>query len=395
MNEEIILDMDEKSNQIKTNPELQDLLKNLLSGCRINFLLGAGFSAKILKPLEYQEILFETLRLYASADEIHTKKATIIKAYLYWNFFTTSILPIQNVGYEMGQEYLKFGRIISTILNERSNPVLDRQCNVFTTNYDPILELIFDNLQIIYNDGFEGRIIPKFSTDNFTKSYYRQAIFSNKKSEIPSINILKLHGSLTWQYYQAKDEIWYQDYINTINSFHNKYGNLFDNSLEKLIIDQLNAKDYDSAYKQVQSLIESDILDSALTNSTSYKNMLGAYSNQFLIVNPTKEKFSSTLTNKNYYELLRIFSNELEKENVLLIVFGFSFKDEHILDITKRSMLNPSLKILLFCYTEDELNRMRTLFDNSKNDNITFIYVKNSKLELEHFSNILSTTFEK
>lgn len=162
-----------------------------------------------------------------------------------------------------------------------------------------------------------------------------------------------------------------------------------------MIIDQLNAKDYDSAYKQIQSLIESDILDSALTNSTSYKNMLGAYSNQFLIVNPTKEKFSSTLTNKNYYELLRIFSNELEKENVLLIVFGFSFKDEHILDITKRSMLNPSLKILLFCHTEDELNRMRTLFNNSKNDNITFIYVKNSKLELEHFSNILSTTFEK
>lgn len=204
MNEEIILDMDEKSNQIKTNPELQDLLKNLLSGCRINFLLGAGFSAKILKPLEYQEILFETLRLYASADEIHTKKATIIKAYLYWNFFTTSILPIQKVDYEMGQEYLTFGRIISTILNERSNPVLDRQCNIFTTNYDPILELIFDNLQIIYNDGFEGRIIPKFSTDNFTKSYYRQAIFSNKKSEIPSINILKIHGSLTWQYCQAK-----------------------------------------------------------------------------------------------------------------------------------------------------------------------------------------------
>lgn len=74
MNEEIILDMDEKSNQIKTNPELQDLLKNLLSGCRINFLLGAGFSAKILKPLEYQEVLFETLRLYAVQTKYTQKK---------------------------------------------------------------------------------------------------------------------------------------------------------------------------------------------------------------------------------------------------------------------------------------------------------------------------------
>lgn len=70
----------------------------------------------------------------------------------------------------------------------------------------------------------------------------------------------------------------------------------------------------------------------------------------FLIVNPTKEKFSDTLLNKNYYELLRIFSNELEKENSLLVVNGFSFRDEHILDLVKRSMVNPSLKILIFVY---------------------------------------------
>ena len=61
-------------------------------------------------------------------------------------------------------------------------------------------------------------------------------------------------------------------------------------------------------------------------------------------------KFSDTLLNKNYYEMLRLFSNELEKENALLVVNGFSFRDEHILDLVKRSMVNPSLKILLFLY---------------------------------------------
>jgi len=39
-----------------------------------------------------------------------------------------------------------------------------------------------------------------------------------------------------------------------------------------------------------------------------------------MIVNPAKTKFEDTLLNQYYYDLLRIYSNELEKENSVLFV---------------------------------------------------------------------------
>ena len=36
--------------------------------------------------------------------------------------------------------YKKFGDIVYRIFSERGNPALDRQFNIFTTNYDPIIE---------------------------------------------------------------------------------------------------------------------------------------------------------------------------------------------------------------------------------------------------------------
>ncbi len=45
-----------------------------------------------------------------------------------------------------------------------------------------------------------------------------------------------------------------------------------------------------------------------------------------------------------YYELLRIYNNELDREGTLLVSFGFSFGDKHILDITRRALKNPTLR---------------------------------------------------
>jgi hypothetical protein len=51
---------------------------------------------------------------------------------------------------------------------------------------------------------------------------------------------------------------------------------------------------------------------------------------------------------------MRQYSNNLEKENTLLLVSGFSFADEHIADITKRAAnTNPTLHIVVFAYDDD------------------------------------------
>ena len=57
---------------------------------------------------------------------------------------------------------------------------------------------------------------------------------------------------------------------------------------------------------------------------------------------------------KNYYDLLRIFSNELEKENSVLFVLGFSMADEHISEIVTRSIeSNPTLMVYIFAYDQE------------------------------------------
>lgn len=379
--------------KVEISEDTKSVLKNLFSGCRVSFLFGAGFSANLLGTLSNNEVIFESLQKYQAKDEDERKKVTILSAFLYWSFFIRCIEPISSKisTYDPPfAPYKEFGDIVYRIFAERGNPALDRQFNIFTTNYDPIIELIFDHSNCICNDGFEGRIEPRFSTDNYSKTYYRQAIFSNRKAEIPSVNLLKLHGSVTW----SEDIIWggieYQQYRTQIQHFAKEYSLLFDTAIVSKIDAHFTADKPSEATKQIQSLFASTIFDKFLAKEDDYGKFIQAYKTAFLIVNPTKEKFSDTLLNKNYYELLRIFSNELEKENSLLVVNGFSFRDEHILDLIKRSMVNPSLKILIFTYQETTIGDFQRLFGEVKNNNITFIALDGEKLSLNYFNQILS-----
>lgn len=73
---------------------------------------------------------------------------------------------------------------------------------------------------------------------------------------------------------------------------------------------------------------------------------------QIPIVNPTKWKFHETVYEEHYYQMLQLLSYELEKPNAVLITFGFSFADEHILNLVMRSLSNPGLQVFVCCYSK-------------------------------------------
>ncbi|EHJ7792810.1 SIR2 family protein, partial [Escherichia coli] len=119
-----------------------------------------------------------------------------------------------------------------------------------------------------------------------------------------------------------------------------------------------------------------DYLDLNANDQNSLEEFKSYY-NSLAIVNPTKEKFSETVFQQHYYQSLRLLSYELEKPQTVLICFGFSFQDEHILEIIKRSLSNPTLKVFVFCYN----NQSKQDINNTVNDpRITFIYPK----EVDH-----------
>ena len=75
------------------------------------------------------------------------------------------------------------------------------------------------------------------------------------------------------------------------------------------------------------------------------------------MINPTKDKFRTSVMDYHFYELMRIYSNALERENSILFVMGFSFADEHIAQITKRAAdTNPTLQVVIFAYNDNDIN---------------------------------------
>ena len=87
-----------------------------------------------------------------------------------------------------------------------------------------------------------------------------------------------------------------------------------------------------------------------LYKSDIYESFINEY-NKLVMINPTKEKFSTTVLDYHFYELMRMYSNALERTSTLLMVAGFSFADEHLANITRRAAnANPTLQIVVFAY---------------------------------------------
>jgi len=334
--------------------------KDIIQDCNINFLLGSGLSVPYLKTLGTIETLLTELGDSSVEDE--TKK--LIRASLYKKFFdeviakNTSILNGNPLAQNVLESYKDFLHIWNGILLRRKSTILSKEANIFTTNVDIFLDKSLEDLSLEYNDGFNGRFKPSFSLSNFKKSRFKKSLHYDNKAEIPVFNLLKLHGSLSWDIDSSDKIIFSRDLfqVKEIASKTINTGHVLDIPGDATLVSLVAAATGKNADASTDAFIK------------EYDKLL--------IVNPTKEKFKHTLLNQTYYELLRLYSNELEKENTVLFVMGFSFADEHILDITLRAAnSNPTLVIYVIGHTTEAKVQIEKRFpkDKIKNQNIKFI----------------------
>jgi len=68
-----------------------------------------------------------------------------------------------------------------------------------------------------------------------------------------------------------------------------------------------------------------------------------------------------------YYDLLRLFSKAMDHENSVLITFGFSFADEHILDLTRRALRNPTTQLIIVCFDHASAAGYQAKFSKQRN----------------------------
>jgi hypothetical protein len=351
--------------------------KNIFQDCNINFLIGSGLSTPYFGTLGNIETWLEGLEELKSAKSISDDNYLLVKSTLYKAYFEIAMkdnIDIQNAEinndeYEADEitpeqklnntykAYKDFLKTVNHILYERRSNTVNKQINLFTTNIDIFIEKLLEDLDLQFNDGFNGIFNKKFSLSNFKKSFYQKSLHYDNISEIPVFNLLKIHGSVTWE-------------MNNGNINFSNLNILKEVSDEISKISLLDIKTLNDAKWKADSrnLTINDIVAEVIkiTPIPIVTNFIKSYE-KLQIVNPTKDKFKDTTFNKNYYELLRLYANELEKENSALFVMGFSMADEHIREITIRAIKsNPTLKIFIVSYTESAID----IINNFKKDKI-------------------------
>lgn len=171
---------------------------------------------------------------------------------------------------------------------------------IYTSNYDMIIEKSLEKIQIPYFDGFVGSYEPFFlpeSVDKFVKN------FDLTKSWI---RLWKIHGSLSW--FWKKDD---------------------------------DAKTF--------KIVRIGKVDSIVDD------------NDEIVIYPSREKYDSSRKQPfiAYFDRLK---NYLSEGELLFIISGYSFSDQHINEIIFNSLRqNNRLFIIVFSYSDSSVEDLYKL----------------------------------
>ncbi len=355
-----------------------DNIKKIIESCHLNFLIGSGASRPFLGTLGSIENLLTELARSNISDENKTIIDASIKKH-YWDVAIKGNLEINNTGIAIldktKKAYSEFYLSLNSILNKRKTNLISKQVNIFTTNMDLFNEDALENGGLTYNDGFTGRLNTIFGTENFNNSIRKTSSHFEYQSELPLFNLFKLHGSVNWLL-NSDGKIKYDnnlDILRTIESIKIDKANLLDIEYKK------STKGVDIWESYTIDELEAQIATKKIKKEKDHEDFLEVY-DKLIMINPTKEKFETTTRKLTFYELLRMYSNNLEKENSVLFVFGFSFADEHIREITLRvAKANPTLLIVIFAF--DKTSQESILKELSVRDNIIYVFDKDDKIK--------------
>ena len=353
---------------------LSDLRKTLES-TNINFLLGAGCSMPAFRTLgNLEELRVELEEKRGSLGENGDVIYRLIKAEIDRRFFMGSIY--RNVEYvKEGPEgdiqrtraaYEEFcTAAIQTVAN-RESVDKPKQVTFFTSNYDLCMDLALDEADIPTNSAYLGRFSRVVRQQTFGNRVFSNGIGLGYRTEIPSANLVKIHGCASWR--NDGKELTIDDSYQILEAIKALFyavsrfdeGQPTPNTSEPSESRTTNTSteapaDFETLKRQAEATFERTKQDDhGKENLVDKLDKLDSKREQLAVVLPNKGKFASTVLNETYYDQLRRLSNQLELPNTSLLVMGFSFADEHIRSlITRAAKANPTLKVIVFCYSKD------------------------------------------
>ena len=272
------------------NNELTKNIRKLAISKQLNFLIGSGTSLPAIPLMGMIEENTEGNRNIILQNIVKNISGKIInKSYINKNNFDEEKGKI----IETYKSYLEFINVVVDLLNYSNSRETPRNVNIFTTNYDLFIErsldLLMKNNNFIFNDGSNGYFYKVLNSSNYNRVVAYKGVNDNYINEIPSINLIKPHGSMNWERNQEADKI----------------------------------------------IVKNEIAEKPF------------------VVLPTGLEQRETFLDNHFFEMLRLFQLELDKPQSILIVIGFSFQDKHISKMVRRGLQNPELIVFCFCYDEN------------------------------------------
>ena len=384
-----------------------DKLKNIIQSSHINFLFGAGLSLPYLKALgnietwltECATIENESVRKITEDNLKITYVEGVMKPCL--DAISMDKKPEELEGVEAA--YRDFLRIWNHIISRRGSTLLSKQVNIFTTNIDPLLEGVAEDLGIEFNNGFKGVMRPVFREEAFSTIVSKVSPLYQRTSELPTFNYLKMHGSVNWRHKENSAEIFYDgslDVLKKVVDCIKEYPDQFqvikrlqyeldkenegkdDAQKRELQFDDLVNAVGDAVAKSQsvpveESLIEEGIPTESQSIDSASSELMRSFRevyDELVMINPRKAKFRETVIDLHFYELMRLYANALEKPTTCLFAMGFSFADEHIAQITRRAASsNPTLLVIIFAYDDTAKEAIGKCIGESNNNNIIIL----------------------
>lgn len=174
----------------------------------------------------------------------------------------------------------------------------DYSKEIFTSNYDLIFEKALEEIQIPYFDGFVGSYEPFFLPENV------ETFVDSNDITKSWIRLWKIHGSLSWFW---KKEV---------------------NNSSKIV-----------RLGRVDNIEEGNEI----------------------VIYPSKEKYDSSRKQPfiAYFDRMKSF---LSKGELLFIISGYSFSDQHINEVIFNSLRNNNrLFIIVFGYSDETIEKLHKL----------------------------------
>ncbi|KAA8361268.1 hypothetical protein FE407_04045 [Leuconostoc carnosum] len=171
-------------------------LRKLMITKQLNFLIGSGTSAKSIGLMGDFKGNAETGK--TANEQLEDKVNDVSKKIISGAY---KLPGEENIRANLN-DYTHFLKSVIDVINLSNSRQTPKSVNLFTTNYDLYIEKSVDELigtsRFVFNDGANGYFKRVLESSNYNRVVSYKGLNDNYISEIPSISLIKPHGSMNW-----------------------------------------------------------------------------------------------------------------------------------------------------------------------------------------------------